>query len=404
LEELAQDQGAQAVSVADLLTMELHASQESIAPSDPAIRAVLNPLEHPGVLHLFLLPPGEGQLMGLDGRLIQDPGLRAPLEQGARWVRLDRSQAGKLGLPPRLAVAGLAWATGLDGQRWGVATVVSALRERDRSYRARVRTIASLLVMGVIVLGFGGMALRFQREELQLARVLELNELQREKEAQLNQANRAATMLTFAAGLAHEVSTPLGVIVGRAQQLLPKLKEDEKARRAVLTIEEEAEGLGRMVRRFLDLARGGSPSLDEADPADLARGAAAMVEHRFREASAELKLEVAPQLPKLRGDARLLMHVLVNLLLNACDAAQQVKLAVGIEGTMLAFRVSDNGAGMAPEVAARVLEPFFSTKPAERGTGLGLAIAHEIVKMHRGTLRIESRPQQGTQVTVSLPI
>jgi len=66
--------------------------------------------------------------------------------------------------------------------------------------------------------------------------------------------------------------------------------------------------------------------------------------------------------------------------------------------------VSDNGAGIPPEVASRVLEPFFSTKPAERGTGLGLAIAHEIVKMHRGTLRIESRPHQGTLVTVALPI
>jgi signal transduction histidine kinase len=196
----------------------------------------------------------------------------------------------------------------------------------------------------------------------------------------------------------------LGVIAGRAQQILPKVKDDEKTHKAVLAIQEETEGLGRMVRRFLDLARGGSPSLEEADPADLARGAVAMVEHRFQEAMVELTLEVAPDLPKVQGDARLLVHVLVNLLLNACDAAKQVKLAVGIEGAALLFRVSDDGAGMAPEVAARVLEPFFSTKPAERGTGLGLAIAQEIVKMHRGTLRIESRPQQGTQVTVSLPI
>ena len=404
LEELAQDQGAQAVSVANLLTMELHASQASLTPSDAAIRAVLSPLEHPGILHLFLLPPGDGQLVGLDGRLIQDPGLRGPLVQGARWVRLDRSQAGRLGLPPRMAVAGLAWATALDGRRWGVATVISALRERDRAYRARVRTTVSLLVMGVIILAFGGMALRLQREELELARVMELNDLQREKEAQLNQANRAATMLTFAAGLAHEISTPLGVIAGRAQQILPKIKNDDKAHKAVLAIQEETESLGRMVRRFLDLARGGSPSLEEADPMDLARGAAAMVEHRFQEAMVELKLDDVPDLPKIRGDARLLVHVLVNLLLNACDAARQVELMVGIEGNMLTFRVSDDGAGMAPEVAARVLEPFFSTKPAERGTGLGLAIAHEIVKMHRGTLRIESRPQQGTQVTVSLPI
>lgn len=404
LEELAQDQGAQAVSVADLLTMELETSPVSALPSDPSIRAVLTPLEHPGTLHLFLLPPRGNQLLGLDGRSIQDPGLRAPLEQGARWVRLDRGQAGKLGLPPRMAMAGLAWATAPGGQKWGVATVASALRERDRSYRSRVRTVASLLVMGVIVLGFGGVALRLQREELQLARVLELNELQREKEAQLNQASRAATMLTFAAGLAHEVSTPLGVIAGRAQQILARLQEDEKTRRAVLTIQEEAEGLGRMVRRFLDLARGGSPALEEADPAALARSAAAMVEHRFQEASVELKLDVAPDLPMLHGDARLLIQVLVNLLINACDAAQHVALVVRHEGALLTFRVSDNGAGIPPEVASRVLEPFFSTKPAERGTGLGLAIAHEIVKMHRGTLRIESRPHQGTLVTVALPI
>jgi signal transduction histidine kinase len=258
--------------------------------------------------------------------------------------------------------------------------------------------------MGVIVLAFGGVALKLQREDLELARVLELNELQRGKEAQLNQASRAATMLTFAAGLAHEVSTPLGVITGRAQQLLPRVREDEKAHKAVLMIQEEAEGLGRMVRRFLDLARGGSPSLEEADPVDLARGAAALVQHRFQEAGVDLSLDLAPELPKLHGDARLLMQVLVNLLLNACDAARQVGLTVRCEGAALLFRVSDDGVGMAPEMAARVLEPFFSTKPAERGTGLGLAIAHEIVKMHRGTLRIESRPQQGTQVTVSLPI
>jgi signal transduction histidine kinase len=264
-----------------------------------------------------------------------------------------------------MAVAGLAWATALDGRRWGVATVASALRERDRSNRARVRTMASLVVMGIIVLAFGGVALRLQREELELSRVLELNELQREKEAQLNQADRAATMLTFAAGLAHEVSTPLGVIVG---------------------------------------ARGGSPALEEADPGDLARGAAAMVEHRFQEAAAVLTLNLAPGLPKVRGDARLLLQALVNLLLNACDAAKQVELAVLVEGPSLVFRVADDGAGMAPEVAARVLEPFFSTKPGGRGTGLGLAITQEIVKMHRGTLRIESRPQQGTVVTVALPI
>ncbi|HJV89528.1 MAG TPA: HAMP domain-containing sensor histidine kinase [Holophagaceae bacterium] len=404
LEELAQDQGAQAAAAAQVVEAELHRRAPLPERADAGLRGVLRGMERPGYQHLFLQAPESSAFVGQDGRTVTCPPLAAALTQGQRWLRLDRTEAPQLGLPPRMAVVGLAWAEDSAGRRWPVVAAATALRERDRAFRARVRTLASLVVMGAVVLAFGGLALRMQREELQLTRALAQNEVQRQKDAQLNQASRAATMLTFAAGMAHEISTPLGIIAGRAQQLVERFAGDEKGARAARSVVDEAEGIGRMVRRFLDLARGGSPALEVAAPLDLVRSAQAMVEHRFLEAGVSLDVHVPEGLPTLRGDTRLLVQVLVNLLLNACDVARRVTLEVGLDSGSLAFVVADDGAGMAPEVAARVLEPFFSTKPQERGSGLGLAIAHEIVKMHRGSLQIQSQPQRGTRVTVLLPV
>jgi signal transduction histidine kinase len=404
LEELAQDQGAQASAAAQVVGAELRRRSGSPQDADAGLRDSLRGMERPGTQHLFLQAPGTQGLIGLDGRALSAPLVATALAEGQRWIRLERTDAPQLGLPPRMAVVGLAWAEDAAGHRWGLAVAATALRERDRAFRSRVRMLASLGVMGLVVLAFGSLALRLQKEELQLTRALAQHEVQRQKDAQLNQANRAATMLTFAAGMAHEISTPLGIIAGRAQQLADRMRGDEKGERAAQSVVEEAEGIGRMVRRFLDLARGGSPALEVVAPADLVRSARAMVEHRFLEARVALDLQVPEGLPELRGDTRLLVQVLVNLLLNACDVARTVSLSVAQENGSLAFTVADDGAGMAPEVAARVLEPFFSTKPQERGSGLGLAIAHEIVKMHRGSLRIQSQPQQGTRVTVLLPV
>jgi signal transduction histidine kinase len=104
---------------------------------------------------------------------------------------------------------------------------------------------------------------------------------------------------------------------------------------------------------------------------------------------------VAPELPPISCEPRLLEQALVNLLLNACDACLrergQVDLEVQSDGGRVSFVVTDNGAGIPRDSAARVLEPFFTTKAQGEGTGLGLAIASEIVKHHRGTLTIVAR-------------
>jgi signal transduction histidine kinase len=257
------------------------------------------------------------------------------------------------------------------------------------------------------VLAFGGIALRKQRKELELHREVAVMAVQNERDERLARATRAAVMGTFAMGIAHEVSTPLGVILGRAEQLLGRVGNDERATHAARVIMDQAERLKLLVRRFLDLARGGAPAFVRVDSSSVARGAVALVEHRFGKARVALIADVPSQLAMIQCDRALLEHALANLLLNACEACEPrgtVDLTARSDGQEVVFVVNDDGAGITAEDAARATEPFFTTKPAGQGTGLGLAIASEIVKSHRGTLTIEPRSPRGTRACVAIPV
>jgi signal transduction histidine kinase len=208
-------------------------------------------------------------------------------------------------------------------------------------------------------------------------------------------------------GIAHEVSTPLGVILGRAEQLLSRVTGDERAANAAQVIIDQADRLKLLVRRFLDLARGGAPTFARVDSSSIVRGAMGLVDHRFSKAGVTLTADIPSSLPMIQCDRELLEHALVNLLLNACEACQPgriVEITARSDGQQVAFVVMDDGAGITLEDAARATEPFFTTKPVGHGTGLGLAIASEIVKSHRGTLTIEPRSPQGTRARVEVPV
>lgn len=175
-------------------------------------------------------------------------------------------------------------------------------------------------------------------------------------------------------GIAHEVSTPLNVISGRAEQLSPKVANDERASRSVQTILEQSERIGQVIRAFLGLARGDSPPVRATRPRAIVDGALALCEHRFDKAGVSVAKEIPDDLPMIHGDQHLLEHALVNLLLNGIPATD----------------------------AARALEPFFTTK-AENGSGL-VAIANEIVKSHHGTLFLAPRVPRGTRASIELPL
>jgi signal transduction histidine kinase len=402
LDDFAHEQSTLAFALAVALAPALHGS-----PPGPAGVASLGAIERPGAVRVLVARPDAPGLVGVDGHITRSPRLEAEIAQGTDGaVRLGRVDAAALALPARMAMAGLASFRDASGARWTVAVVASARGERDRAERALARLVLGVVLASALAVAFGAHGMRRQRAHLELEHRLDVAEILNARDETLVRADKLATMGALATGIAHEVSTPLGVILARAEQLMPK-QDDDRARRAIETIVEQTERISSVVRGFLSLARGERPMLARHRPGELVGAAVGLVEHRFAKARVRLTEDVAQGLPRVACDPRLFEHVLVNLLLNACDACTDggsVMLAVRRDGDRVAFVVDDDGAGISPTTAARATEPFFTTKPAGEGTGLGLAIASEIVKHHLGSLAISPRDGgAGTRVSVELP-
>jgi signal transduction histidine kinase len=195
--------------------------------------------------------------------------------------------------------------------------------------------------------------------------------------------------------------------MGRAEQLRDRLAEDERGVQAAGAIIQQVDRIQVVIRRFLDLARGGPPSLVRTSPGEVIRSAVAAVRHRFAKANVSLSIAVPDDRSEVLCDRALLEQALVNLLLNACDACAprgHVLISSRSDTEQVAFVVSDDGPGIPPEVIARATDPFFTTKPAGAGTGLGLAIASEIAKSHRGQLSISPKFERGTRASIDIPV
>lgn len=443
LEAFAREQAtlAQGLSVGVAVSQaRANGTDEAEREGQPAgiahVLATLRSIERPGTFRVLLRPPTTSTLLATNGTTLASETIANGLEQGKPWVRLTREEAAALGLNRRTAIAGLrTLGLTLDSsvtpstasRPWGIAVVVSAEEQRDREVRATRRLLLWVFVTVGLVIAFGGLALRNQRKELELSHALTIFELEQQRDDRLVRADKLATMGALASGVAHEISTPLAVILGRAEQLMPKQKDD-RARRAAEVIVEQAERIGVIVRGFLSLARGETPMLQQVDPMQLAQTAVDLVRHRFTKASVEIRLRTKragdasghalpltppmASLSRIACEPRLMEQVLVNLLLNACDACGRggiVELTVeeDLAAGRLRFVLVDDGVGISSVDAARAVQPFFTTKPAGQGTGLGLAIANEIVKHHGGTLSLTPRARgegRGTIARVELTL
>ncbi|MCY1060423.1 HAMP domain-containing sensor histidine kinase [Nannocystis sp. SCPEA4] len=355
-----------------------------------------------GDLRLLVWATATDDLRTIDGEPVDIPSVIHAAAAGEKSAWLTPGEAHQLGLPEELAVAGLSRVEDPRFGEWIFAVVSSSERQRARESRRYARTIVMVGLASLVVLGFGLVLLRTQRQERAFERMLARESLRVQQEVQLAREGRAATMLTFAAGIAHELSTPLGVIAMRAEQL-ENNAEDDRARRGARAITEQVAKIRENARGFLAIARGAAPLRERFPAVDVLRSVVARVGHRFDRAGVALRVVAQPDLPWIYGDARLLEHALTNLLINACDASPVrgvVELSAELDDKMLTFAVRDRGAGIDAAVRARI-QPFFSTKA--EGTGLGLAIASEVMRMHRGELKLEERPGGGTNAVLRLP-
>jgi two-component system sensor histidine kinase HydH len=218
---------------------------------------------------------------------------------------------------------------------------------------------------------------------------------------------KLATVGVLAAGIAHEVGTPLGVIRGRAEFTAQKLGLDHPQAPALVTIVEQIDRIVRIIRALLDFASPRPVASDRVDLQLVGEKVRELVTYELLRRSVSLEIQIAPTARYLRGDEDQLQQVLINLVLNAVDASPPGGIVEIATGTLTAgqvlLTVADQGIGIAGENLHRIFDPFFTTKKRGHGTGLGLAIVDQIVRDHGGSVHVYSELGKGAVFEVNLP-
>mgnify|MGYP005846422577 FL=1 len=292
----------------------------------------------------------------------------------------------------------LRWSDGLLGTaRVGVQTY-----ETDTLLRENRRHI--FLWTGVMLgIGFLATVLLYLFQERYLARL----QIMRER---LQQAERLSAFGRLAAGVAHEVRNPLNAISIAVQRLRREFLPPTEARqpdflRLTQVLREEITRLNTIVEEFLSLARPGKLDRQPLATNILLEKTTTLYQAAAQAKGVQLQVQVAAACPPVLVDAQKMQQVLINVVKNSLEATSGpglIQLAAAPAGPdRVRLTITDTGQGMAPEEAAHIFDPYYTTK--ERGLGLGLALAYEIIRAHGGEITAQSQPGAGTTVTILLP-
>jgi two-component system sensor histidine kinase FlrB len=222
---------------------------------------------------------------------------------------------------------------------------------------------------------------------------------------QLERHRKLSTMGEMAAGLAHQLRTPLATALLYAGNLTRERLSDTDRQRFAEKAMARLKDLERMIQDMLTFLRG-APSGRESIPLrELVLELTQIMEPQMVDRQVHLRVDLPAAQAHVRGDRKALCGALLNLLENALQAStagSAVTLAAGVDGERATIRVTDQGKGMSPEVQQRLFQPFFTTRA--EGTGLGLAIMRSVVDAHDGEVEVQSAPGHGTTFTVRLPV
>jgi two-component system NtrC family sensor kinase len=226
-------------------------------------------------------------------------------------------------------------------------------------------------------------------------------------ERRLVQADKLSSIGLLAAGVAHEVNTPLAVISTYAQMLAKQVDGDESKIKLLDKIAKQTFRASEIVNSLLNFSRTSSTEFEDVDLNRVVRETASLLEHQMEKAAIELRLDLAEHLPVVRGNTGRLQQVFLNLFLNARDAMAgshgTLTVSTAAGGIGVHVEVRDTGPGIAREHLARIFDPFFTTKGARTGTGLGLSVSYGIVEEHGGVIEADSRPGEGAVFRLEFP-
>jgi signal transduction histidine kinase len=249
-----------------------------------------------------------------------------------------------------------------------------------------------------------------------------------ELEQQLQQAEKMSSIGLLAAGVAHEVNTPLAVISTYAQMLAKQVSHDEQKARLLDKIASQTFRASEIVNSLLNFSRTSATDFSRVGLNRVIRETCSLLDHQFKKAGIRVESQLDENLPEIEGNSGKLQQVFLNLFLNARDAmprggvltlrtgggasgagsgSQAPASEISSNGTsgpdVVRVEVVDTGEGISPENLSRIYDPFFTTKGAQKGTGLGLAVSYGIIQEHSGVISVESQQGHGTYFRLEFP-
>src|SRR5205823_5330526 len=230
---------------------------------------------------------------------------------------------------------------------------------------------------------------------------------QRERmEEQMTQTEKLTSLGLLAAGVAHEVNTPLAVISNYIQMLAKQMPEGDPRQSIIDKIVKQTFRASEIVNNLLNFSRTGAAEAASVDVNHVVEETLSLVAHPLKTSQIQVVKELSESLPPVHGSANKLQQVFLNLFLNARDAMPSggmLEVRTAAHNGSVEIEIADTGAGIAREDINRIFDPFFTTKANGRGTGLGLSVSYGIIKEHAGKIDVRSTPGKGTSFHVEFP-
>jgi len=234
----------------------------------------------------------------------------------------------------------------------------------------------------------------------------------------LVEAEKASAVGRLAAGLVHEIGTPLNIISARAEYLMELAERESSLHKGLKTIVDQIERIAALMQQLMDFARQYPTDVGLVELGPVIRDVRELVAVPSRAGNTQIEVFMPPALPPVLGNDNQMQQVFINLILNSLDAIAQARHAGTLDdnGKITIYAeelprlrkvvcyVEDNGIGIQDENKTRVFEPFFTTKEPGKGTGLGLSVVYGIITELGGTVEIESKWNHGTRVILKLPV
>ena len=250
-------------------------------------------------------------------------------------------------------------------------------------------------------------AARFADEEgpailIMLRDISERKQLQE----QLRKTERIAELGTLASGMAHEIGTPMNVILGRAEYLMDRVTE-EPIKKGLQTIIAQVERITKVMNQLLAFARRKTPERVLVVLTDIVEDSLELFQERLAKSRVMLELKFEGDCPRVLADPDQMSQVFINLVMNAVHAMPDggtLRIGLTPEKQMVKLTVADTGHGIPSDVVKKIFEPFYTTKEFGQGTGLGLTVVKGIIEEHQGSIAVESEEGRGTTFTILFPI